>query len=126
MQEAVETNPNHTISAVTAERAFLMMTLDRSDYIIEYPYTANRLAMQHNAAIKSFAIEEIGPFITAYVTCTKSELGHSVIQRINDIIREAKKGDAYKQTMMEVQQYLDPDSAQTYEELYDTIFLNMD
>lgn len=126
IQEATSTNPRHMINAISSERLFQMMAINRIDYIIEHPGAAKQLSDKFDVDIKSFAIEESGPYIAAYVTCSKTEWGAQVIQRVNEAIKKGKQGNIYKNIMLEMKKNFDQNSAEAYENLFYMVFLKMD
>ncbi len=111
-----------------ATSLFQMMLLDRVHYMIEYPYAIANMKHEYgnDVEIVTLRIKELPPYVVAYATCSKTEWGKMVIEKINRITQTQKHTSEYQELFrkrMEV--CLDKKGRQRHKKLYYDVFLKM-
>ena len=100
-----------------------MLLLNRIDYTITYPVTAEYWAYQLNANEKLLIIpiEETQAVNKGYISCAKTAWGQKVIQRINQIVQKEKYNPEYRKLVTEL--WLSSNASKRMQKFYDQLLL---
>jgi uncharacterized protein (TIGR02285 family) len=98
-------NPHNRMVLLTSgnhEALFGLIANERVDAAIAYPFELGFFSKNQPAAGQSLValeIEGVPPYIAGSVGCPKNQWGANVIVRINEILKEIKPTEEYKQAL---------------------------
>lgn len=89
--------PNETLATI-----FHMIRLQRIDFTIVYPFELGYfLKTNENSTDEfvSYTIDGIGEYIVGSIACAKTPWGEKVIAKVNQVLTEIRKTEAYQKAM---------------------------
>ncbi len=101
-----------------------MLAKGRMDYVIELPYHVRYFQQTNELAgnsLKMIVIEEAGPYNLAYVGCPKNRWGKTVIEHVNEVIKDVRARESYKMSLKAL--YSDEKDKAIIERIYNQDFL---
>lgn len=82
-------DPNLTKRRANTGQLLDMLQLKRMDYFIEYPLNFNYMIQTKNLDPDKFVnveISESPPYVLIWMSCSKTDLGRAVVERLNKVI----------------------------------------
>jgi uncharacterized protein (TIGR02285 family) len=101
---------------------FKLLEKDRVDFTFAYPFELNYYRTHNpNTQFKMFAIQDEANYTLGSVACSKTSWGKSVIENINNALREQRQQDNFISTM----NYWWPEETtkQEFKNFYQNVFL---
>jgi len=110
---------------IQARNIIQMLVSGRTDYTIEYPYTANYLAKEfqsdYPAELGSIEIKELSNFLISHFACPKNEWGHEVVKDFDTMLKKVRPTPEYLKIMK--MWHTDPQEIEVIESTFREMFL---
>lgn len=119
-----ETKKKIIRSAIDEQTYIKILSGNRVDYILEYPYIIKDTIEKHFPELKNrfklVPIEEIKPFYFSYIACPKNKWGRTVISDINKVLIDLRPSKAFRNATVSL---YDGEEAKKVASLYDKYLL---
>lgn len=89
----------HSRASSSESGLYSMLKKGRGDFLIEVPSSANYALASAAPLYESLAIKGLNKYGTAYIGCSKTLFGKTVISKVNKVLLKIRATDAYLQAM---------------------------